>query len=103
MNYLYAIAANVCRDFYRKTREVPLAELPESPDPCAEKPEQQMDVRIALESLPDELREVAILYFWQERKQRDIAQILGISLPLVKYRIRKVREHFSAYFGKEDL
>lgn len=101
-NYLYVIAANVCNDYYRKNdagnkKEIPLEELAESPDPQAENLEQRMDVHMALEALPEELREVAVLYFQQEQKQKDIARILGIGLPLVKYRIRKVREFFSDY------
>lgn len=107
-NYLYVIAANICRDYYRKNsarkkKEIPLEELPDSPAPQVEDPEQMMDVRQALEALPEEMREVAVLFFLQERKQKDIAKILGIGLPLVKYRIRKIREYFSTYFEKEDL
>ena len=56
-----------------------------------------MDVRMALEALPEELREVAVLYFQQEQKQKDIARILGIGLPLVKYRIRKIRKWMTEY------
>ncbi len=107
-NYLYVIAANVCHDYYRKNydrkkTEFPMAEMPESPEPQAADLEQMMDIRRALESLPEEMREVAVLFFQQERKQKDIAKILGIGLPLVKYRIRKIREFFSTYFGKENL
>ncbi|MDE6896114.1 MAG: hypothetical protein K2P43_08035 [Lachnospiraceae bacterium] len=51
-----------------------------------------MDLRAALRTLSPEFREVAILFFLQERKQKEIARILGIGLPLVKYRIRKIRE-----------
>lgn len=107
-NYLYTIAANVCHDYYRKNYdrkkiEFPMAELPESLEPQAADLERMIDVRRALESLPEEMREVAVLFFQQERKQKDIAKILGIGLPLVKYRIRKIREFFSAYFGKENL
>lgn len=43
---------------------------------------------------------MAILYFVQERKQKDIAEILGIGLPLVKYRVKRAREllfEFIAY------
>lgn len=103
VNYLYVIAANVCNDYYRKNKEFPIEKIPERLDPHTENLEQQIDAHIAMESLPDELKEVAILFFLQERKQKDIAQILGISLPLVKYRIRKIREFFSVYFGKENL
>lgn len=80
-----------------------MEDLPERSDPSTENLDSNLDIRIALESLPKELREVAILFFIQEQRQKDIAQILGISLSLVKYRIRKVRELLSIYFGKEPL
>ncbi len=41
------------------------------------------------------------LFFLQERKQREIAKILGIGLPLVKYRIRKARELLAQFLRKE--
>lgn len=102
-NYLYVIAGNVCRDYYRKTREIPLEQMPEKSICSTPELDRQMDVWLALETLPDEIREAAVLFFVQERKQKDIAKILGIGLPLVKYRIRKARELLSAYFGKEDI
>ena len=30
-NYLYVIAANICRDFYRKRSEISVEELPDEP------------------------------------------------------------------------
>ncbi len=100
-NYLYVIAANACRDYYRQSRELPVEQLLEGPDERAESPETLAEMRMAFGSLPDELREVAVLYFVQERKQKDIAVVLGISLPLVKYRSGRARELLTAYLGKE--
>lgn len=100
-NYLYVIAANACRDYYRQKKELPMEQLPEKPDERVENPETLAEVRAAFTSLPDEVREVAILYFVQERKQKDIAAVLGIGLPLVKYRISRARELLTAYLGKE--
>lgn len=57
-----------------------------------ERLDQWMDLQAAFQSLSPEFKEVAILYFLQGKKQREIARILGIGLPLVKYRIRMVRE-----------
>ena len=65
--------------------------------------DEQIAVRLALDELPEELREAAVLFFIQEQKQKDIARILGISLPLVKYRIRRAKELLSDYFSKEGL
>lgn len=102
-NYLYVIAANVCKDYYRKKKEIPLEDLTGILEDSADSPDGQMVVSEALDSLPEELREVAILFFIEERKQKDIAIILGIGVPLVKYRVRRARELLSAYFGKESL
>lgn len=57
---------------------------------------------MALAQLPEEIRETAFLYFVQEQKQKDIARILGIKLPLVKYRIQRARELLSVYLQEES-
>ena len=102
-NYLYVIAANICRDFYRNPQEESIEELPE--EPVCEMPslDLRLDVHMALEKLPPELREVTILFFFQEVKQKEIAKILGIGLPLVKYRIKRAKELLAGYLGKEEM
>ena len=102
-NYLYVIAANICRDFYRDPQEASIEELLE--EPVSEMPplDLRLDVHMALEKLPPELREVSILFFFQEVKQKEIAKILRISLPLVKYRIKRAKELLAGYLGKEEM
>ena len=78
-------------------------ELPEHPVCLMESVDLRMDVHMALERLPQELREVTILYFFQEVRQKEIARILGIGLPLVKYRIKRAKELLTIYLGKEDF
>ena len=62
-NYLYTIAGNTVKNYYKKVRK-----------------------------LPEEIRETAVLYFFQELKQREIAELLHIKLSLVKYRIGRAKE-----------
>ena len=102
-NYLYVIAGNLCRDYYGKAEELPMEELPEPAVCPMDSLDLRMDVHLALEQLPQELREVTILYFFQEVKQSQIATILGIGLPLVKYRIKRAKELLAMYFRKEDF
>lgn len=101
-NYLYVIAGNVCKDFYKKVREIPMEENSEG----ASDHREQIDTRIAIEtainSLPTELKETAILFFLQEVKLKEIACILGIGLSLVKYRIKKARELLQAALSEEE-
>lgn len=102
-NYLYVIAANVCRDFHRKNREIPMEELPEEADAEGDRLDIRLDIQAALRNLPGEIREVAVLYFVQEIKQKDIARILDIGLPLVKYRVARARRELTEYLRKERV
>jgi len=95
-NYLYTIAGNLCRDFYRKKREIPLedTELNSVFSPDSEETEHVIDkltVDQALQQLPEAFREVIILYYFQELKMTEIADILNVGLPLVKYRLRQAK------------
>ena len=101
-NYLYVIAGNLCRDYHKKLDELPMEELPEQPVYQMETLDLRLDIHRALEQLPPELREVTILYFFQELKQKEISKILGIGLPLVKYRIRRAKDLLEQLIGKED-
>lgn len=98
-NYLYVIAGNFCKDHNQKRRELPLETLPETP--VHPDLDARLDLERAFHALPQEIQPVAVLFFLQERKQREIAKILGIGLPLVKYRIRKARELLAHHLRKE--
>ncbi len=100
-NYLYVIASNLCKDAYKRKEEVLLEEYPEQITEETEQLDLQIDVRMALEKLPQELRDVTVLYFFQGVKQNEIAKILQISLPLVKYRLKRAKEYLSNDLGKE--
>lgn len=107
-NYLYVIASNVCKDYYResgrKNFEVSVGEMPEgmvADRTNIDHAHERLAVEMAVDELPPELKEIAILYFFQEIRQSEIARILGIGLPLVKYRIKRSRELLMEAFGKE--
>ena len=61
------------------------------------------DYDLTTSALPEEIQAVAVLCLLQERKQREAAKILGIGLPLVKYRLRRARELLAQSLGKEAL
>ncbi len=142
LNYLYVIAGNACKDYYRKkSRAVTEVSMEgvyaaekfngaksdcEKPDYAKldyAKPEriissgckgynrnayeiegiiERLDIHSAFDSLPEEIKETAVLYFMQELSQKDIARILGIGLPLVKYRIKRARELLALYIGNDN-
>ena len=57
----------------------------------------------ALRELPEEMRDVLILHYYQDLKLKEIAKIQEIGLPLVKYRIKAAKERLREILGEEEL
>lgn len=102
-NYLYVIARNVCLDYEKKKKEIVAENLPEEMEYPMEKVNRSLDVASALERLPEELKEVVILYFFQSMSLGEVAAVLRIGLPLVKYRYKRAKKLLAEYLGREDL
>ena len=51
----------------------------------------KLAIQNALMELPDELREIVVLYYFQGLKLAEIADVLHIGLPLVKYRMKQAK------------
>ncbi|HEX4612049.1 MAG TPA: RNA polymerase sigma factor [Urbifossiella sp.] len=123
--WLYAIATNQAIDALRKrTRQGdrsadartapdeegeprPLFELVPAPGPgpgeTADRAEQAELVRAAVDRLPDLLRQVVVLAYFQGLKYKDIADALGIPVGTVKSRLHaattKLTEDWTAAEG----
>ena len=107
VNFLYTIARNLCIDFNRRERErfkktEELAADASSSDDM-KKAEMNMDVNKAVNELSEDIREVIILYYFHGFNTREIAELLKIGLPLVKYRIKTGKEKLKTILGKEDI
>lgn len=95
-SYLYTIARNLCKDYLKKMREIPVDEWEayggaEQNENHIEGILDKLTLEKALKGLSEEMREVIVLYYFQELKLTEIADILHIGLPLVKYRLRKAK------------
>ncbi|MDK2587339.1 RNA polymerase sigma factor [Romboutsia sedimentorum] len=107
-NYLYTIARNLCKDYYKKIKEVPIENMKPYENIAQEEYESEntinnMIIQWALNQLPYELREVIILYYFHDLKLKEIAIILKISLPLVKYRVKQAKLQLEKLLRKEDI
>lgn len=92
-NYLYIVAGNLCKNHCKKKRPIgdaPMAEAFSAAD--NEDAAIALTVRECLDRLQDDYREVIVLYYYQDLKQSEISEILGIGVPLVKYRLRQGKE-----------
>ncbi len=104
-NYLYVIAGNVCKNFFAKKQEIPLEELPEklSDDDFETQIDKQLGVRQGIDCLPEKLKEVILLYYFQQLKIREISEILKITPSNVKYRLRSAKNKLAEILRKEDF
>lgn len=107
-NYLYTIASNLCKNFYKKKKDVLIEDedLEKSSFPALEMTEQILQktmMEAAIASLSEELQEVIILYYFQELKLSEIAKVLQISLSLVKYRLTRAKKKLEDYLRKEEF
>ena len=72
-----------------------IAQLPDIEEEHLRDIEIRLDVERALDQLPEEIKEITILFFFQGLKQKEISALLHIKLSLVKYRISKAKELLS--------
>ena len=88
-SWLTSITSNLCLTHLRRAREIAIP----MDDMIAEMncDIDLMMARQAIDALPNGTRSVAILYFVEEMKLREIAEFLDLTLPAVKSRVREAR------------
>jgi len=118
--WLFTIAANKARDLLRtkgRRREVALvsenadgeqmsfvdflADAGPAPDCEVEAEEQRECVRRVVGKLPDHLREVLVLAYFQRLAYKEMAEVLGIPLGTVKSRLHAAVTKFADAFRRE--
>lgn len=78
-------------------------QLPDIEDENPKNIEIRIDIERALEQLPEEIKEIVILFLFQGLKQKEIADLLNIKLSLVKYRVSKAKELLAKQLEVEKL
>ena len=93
--YLTRIAINTCKDMLRTgwLRHMDRRVTPEELPARQETDPYHREVAAAVMNLPQKLREVTLLYYYQGMTMPEIAEILHISQPAVTGRLKKAREH----------
>ena len=110
-SWLFAIAANACRDRRRRDRRATIVPLDGLPEPSQKgegveaklmSHERRVAVREALNGLSDEQREALVLARYHGLPYSEIAAVLGISVGAVKTRIFRAVETLKARFHEGE-
>jgi RNA polymerase sigma-70 factor, ECF subfamily len=103
-SWLRGIAIHVCGDWLRSrsAADIPFSRLTEEPfDPLdqSETPSERSEeadsrhrLMTEIDALPEELREVILLHYFDDRTYDDAAALLGVSRATVNSRLAKARE-----------
>jgi len=113
-NYLLTIAVNTCNNYFKKAKptytDLESLEITDGTDSSFEKmieDENKLEVRRAIDALPDYQKEVIILRFYHELKIREIAKITQSSVPTVKSRLqqglKKLQRYLNDFKGGESI
>ena len=94
-SYLYSISGNLIKNYYKKKKDLLTNQMPDMAQHRLAEIEIRLDIEQAVDYLPEEIKETAILFFFQELKQREIADLLNIKLSLVKYRVSVAKKLLS--------
>ena len=107
--WLTRIAINTCKDMQRRDagkNVFPAAEVLENTQHTTDVPENSIEkllVSEAIRRLPRELREVVILFYYQELTTRTISTVLHIPRTTVEFRLKKARGELKKVIREDYL
>jgi RNA polymerase sigma-70 factor (ECF subfamily) len=118
--WLFAIAANLCRNHLRwrrrrgesvpKTSDMEDAEfaeriqsLDDSPDQAAIRSESISLIKVAIDKLPHDLKTVILLYEYQSLSYGEISSVLGCSVKAVEMKLYRARHLLRERLLRHDL
>ncbi len=118
--WLFAIAANLCRNYLRrrqrrgesatetwdmedaKSAEF-LQSLDDSPDQAAMRSESISLIRAVIDKLPHDLKTAILLYEYQSLSYAEISSVLGCSVKAVEMKLYRARQLLRERLVRSDL
>ena len=88
-NWLFQVALNLCRDEWRRHRR---SELPLEAAAGVALPPEELSLLEQTADLPEKQRTALHLYYYEGYPVREIARLLGVTVPTVKMRLKRGRE-----------
>ncbi|MBQ8057421.1 MAG: sigma-70 family RNA polymerase sigma factor [Ruminococcus sp.] len=98
--WLIRVAINECNRFIRKNRS--FLSLDKVNNAVSYFPQEKCDMSWALLKLDSKYRDVIYLYYCEDYKVKEIAEILGKSPNTVKTLLSRGREKLKAIYGGDD-
>ena len=88
-SWLFRVALNLCRDEWRRSRR---SELPLEAAEHVSLPPEELSLLEQAADLPEKQRTALHLYYYEGYTVREIARLLGVTVPTIKMRLKRGRE-----------
>ena len=99
-----AICRNVARDMLRRLqRQRESAEVCIRQEPNCQKDDRKAILDQALQQLPQHLREVIFLRFYNEMSYEQMAKVLGATEQMIDGRLRRAKKKIAAYLTRKGF
>lgn len=100
--WLFQIATNLCRDWYRRRApESVVGDPDEQPSPSSGRVDAALTARTLLARLPDAQREALVLRYYHDMSEAEISEILGCPPGTVKSRVHNALARLAALLSEE--
>lgn len=102
--WIGAICRNVAKDMLRQLqrRQAPL-DIPVANEPDCSRDERKAILDQALRQLPQHLREVVYLRFYNDMSYRQMARVLGATEQVIDGRLRRAKKKIAVYLKRKGL
>ena len=104
--WLMRIAVNTCRDIRRSSwfRHINRRITPEDlPEPAFHATNGSIDLTLAIMVLPKHLKEVTLLYYYQNMTVREVAEALAVSPSTVSKRLDRAQTELRSLLEGRDI
>lgn len=103
--WLIKIAVNTCRSMQRSAwfKHVDKRITPEERLRFVAVEQSDIEIMDVVMRLPSQLKEVVLLYFWQDMTMCEIAQALGCTQSTVSNRLKRAKKRLAEMLGEEEL
>lgn len=98
--WIFSITRNVCLTAISKRRRTAPVEEAERTGPNA--PDRQHDIVDLVRRLPDNYRQVVMLFYMEDRSYEEVARLLDLPLGTVKTHLHRARQQLATMIKETD-
>jgi len=98
--WIFSIARNVCLTLIAKRAKFAPLDDAERPKPDA--PDRQRDIVRLVGQLPDNYRQVVMLFYMEDRSYEEVARLLDLPVGTVKTHLHRARQQLASMVKEAD-